>query len=273
MINKIYFSVIICCYNSEHYIKETINSVLTQTYPYWEIVIINDGSTDNTENIINKYIKNGINIKYFKQKNKGFAAARNKAIEKSSYGWIVIIDHDDICHKNRLQTHAEQIFNNQNSMLFFGDSIIFSDKKSYITNHFSRFDLNKFNLKKGEAYNSLILEGCFIDTETVVFNKRASNKIGNFNEKYKYIADYDFFLRMGKNYEFNYSKNILSSWRIHDNQATNKMSDIYAKEYISLLIANLNFNNSLYLNFKILFTMIKQISKYLKINLQSKFNY
>ena len=70
----------ICCYNSEKYIRETIDSVIAQTHHSWEMVIINDGSTDDTENIVLDYKSKGVPIIYFKQNNLGFAAARNKAI-------------------------------------------------------------------------------------------------------------------------------------------------------------------------------------------------
>ncbi|SVC31736.1 uncharacterized protein METZ01_LOCUS284590, partial [marine metagenome] len=71
----------ICCYNSEKYICETIDSVIDQTYNNWEIIIINDGSTDKTEDLIFTYKQNNIPITYYKQNNKGFASARNKALE------------------------------------------------------------------------------------------------------------------------------------------------------------------------------------------------
>ena len=54
---NIYFSIIVCCYNSEKYIDETINSIISQSYKFWEIIIVNDGSSDNTENKIKKFIK------------------------------------------------------------------------------------------------------------------------------------------------------------------------------------------------------------------------
>ena len=68
-------------------------------------MIVDDGSTDNTSDIINEYINKDIPIKFYKQNNKGFANARNKALEMSSYNWIVIIDHDDICFTDRLEKH------------------------------------------------------------------------------------------------------------------------------------------------------------------------
>ena len=258
---NVFFSVIICCYNSEKYIRETIDSVITQSYENWEIIVINDGSTDRTEEIVLEYKNKIKNITYFKQRNKGFAAARNKAIELCNYDWVVIIDHDDICIRDRLKIHANQLYKSKGSMLYFGDSIIFSDTKKYITNHFSRFKLDNIKLKKKEVYNSLLTEGCFIDSETVLFNKEASINIGKFNENYKYIADYDFFLRMGKLYNFDFTKEILSKWRIHENQATKIMSKTYTKETIILLTKNISFQNTFIINLSLFFKITKSLIK------------
>ena len=270
MNSNIYFSIIICCFNSEKYIRETINSVVNQSYQNWEIIIINDGSSDKTEKIILEFIDRGIQINYFRfNTNVGFAAGRNKAIELSKYDWIAIIDHDDICQKDRLKIHVDQINNNPDCMLFFGNSIIFSNENSYISDHLSKFNLNKLKLNNKEVCNSLLLLGCFIDSETVIFNKKASAKIGNFNIKYKTIADYDFFIRMGKYYNFNYTKIILSKWRLHENQITNrknkKMKRIFTKEYILMLFDNISFQNNILLNILIILKIIKQLIKYIII--------
>ena len=70
MIHDIFFSVMICCYNSEKYLRETLDSVINQTHQNWEIVIINDGSTDKTEEIILEYKNDGVPIIYFKSSQK-----------------------------------------------------------------------------------------------------------------------------------------------------------------------------------------------------------
>ena len=128
----------ICCYNSEKFIRETLDSIINQTYENWEIVIVDDGSTDNTSKIIHEYIKKGVLINYYKQENKGFGNARNKAIELSKNDWIVIIDHDDICEKDRLLKHLHQIQDNPNCKLFFGDTVHFDINNNIITNHFKK---------------------------------------------------------------------------------------------------------------------------------------
>ena len=234
MKNDLFISVMICCYNSEQYLRETIDSVIDQTYTNWEIVIVNDGSTDCTEEIIFDYIEQGIPISYLKQENKGFGAARNKAIELAKGDWIAIIDHDDICMPNRLESQANDIINNPEAKLFFGNSIHINSKGDFINHQFDEINPLKFNFKKNIAADNLLKYGCFIDSETVIFNKDMANWIGGFNETYKYILDYEFFLRVAENHPLYCSDDILSKWRVHSKQATRYMGGIVLIEHIKL---------------------------------------
>tara|TARA_B100001027_G_C16259983_1_gene328889 strand:- start:729 stop:1538 length:810 start_codon:yes stop_codon:yes gene_type:complete len=260
--NQIFFSIIICCYNSQRYISETINSILNQSYKNYEIVVVNDGSSDDTEKIINQYKKRIKNFKYIYQKNKGFAHSRNVAINHAKGEWIVIIDHDDVCLKNRLEIHYDQIISNKNqSKLFFANTYHFNDEK-IIKKHFDQFSLDNINLSKKYASNYLLTIGCFIDSESVVFKKNEAINIGGFNSKYKYLADYDFFIRMGEKYSLSFTTQLVSMWRVHNQQATIMMKNIYNKELINLYV-NYLFNNNIffYTKIKIFTLLIKSIIK------------
>jgi glycosyltransferase involved in cell wall biosynthesis len=79
-----------------------IESVLNQTYNDWELIIVDDGSTDSTKSVVNKYKKSEIRIKYIYQNNKERSAARNKGIEQANGDWICFLDSDDIYHKNHI---------------------------------------------------------------------------------------------------------------------------------------------------------------------------
>ena len=230
MNNNIFFSVMICCYNSERYLSETLDSVVNQTYKNWEIVAINDGSIDSTEKILMSYKNNGIPITYYKQKNQGFASARNKALELAKGDWIAIIDHDDICMPSRLEVQANHIKTNPDAKLFFADTIHFSDAEPEIRRQFDRINPYELNLRAEKAMNNLLIHGCFIDTESVVYNKKAALSVGAFNTAYKYIVDFDFFLRMSSKYNMFAGPEIISKWRIHNQQATQIMGSILHDE-------------------------------------------
>ena len=96
-----FFSVILVTYNSSRYIEESISSVLNQTYKNFELIIIDDGSTDKTINIIKKFKDNRIKYKY--QTNQGPSKARNFGIKISKSRWICFIDADDYWNKNKLK--------------------------------------------------------------------------------------------------------------------------------------------------------------------------
>ena len=230
----------ICCYNSEKYLRETIDSVINQTYSNWEIILVNDGSTDGTEEIILDYIDQGIPITYLKQENKGFGAARNIAIEIAKGDWIAIIDHDDICIPNRLESQANDIINNPEAKLFFGNYIHINSNGDFINYQSDIINPLKFDLSKGIAAEKLLKYGCFIDSETVIFNKNMANFIGGFNETYKYILDYDFFLRVAENYSIYCSDDVLSKWRVHSKQTTQNMGEIVHIEHIKLSMYYVN---------------------------------
>lgn len=261
MNEKIWFSIIICCYNSEKYLKYTLESVINQSYKLWELIIIDDGSSDKTKSIIDKYITKNSKIKYFYQNNSGFASARNFALKEAANEWVVILDHDDIALQNRLEIHANQITKHPNVKLFFGDTIHFKDDGSKIRNNFDIFNLKKITLEKGKVYESLLIEGCFIDSESVVFSKNAAKKIGKFNIKYKYLADYEFFCRMGLHYDFAMTNQILSKWRVHESQATNKMDTIYKKELLIFYVKNILSSSSIKIKIILIIRIIKGIIK------------
>ena len=92
--NKYKFSIIVPVYNVENYVDKCIKSILNQTYKNYEVIIINDGSTDNSLNIINKY-KNNKKIKIITQKNKGLSNARNNGMKMATGDYLLFIDSDD----------------------------------------------------------------------------------------------------------------------------------------------------------------------------------
>lgn len=96
-------SVIIPCYNQAAYLSDAINSVQAQTFTNWECVIVNDGSTDNTNEVATQYSKDDARIKYFETKNGGPSAARNYGISKASAAYILPLDADDKISTNYLE--------------------------------------------------------------------------------------------------------------------------------------------------------------------------
>jgi glycosyltransferase involved in cell wall biosynthesis len=232
-----FVSVAICCYNSERYLEQTIKSVINQSYKDWELIIVNDGSSDGTEDIVKSFIKNGHRIIYHRQENKGFGAARNKCMELSKSDYIAIIDHDDICLPERLDVQVKSAKRHPQAALLFSNSEHFMDDGTIIQRQFDSFNIDPslLNLSSGTAAEKLLLYGCFIDSETVLFRRDAALQVGGFNEGYKYIVDYDFFLRIGEKYDMICDSQILSQWRVHPQQASQTMKETIHLETMHLL--------------------------------------
>ena len=230
-----FFSIIICCYNSAKYLEKTILSVINQNYTNWELVLIDNGSTDKTESIINKYIETNKKISLYKEKKIGLSNARNKGLNKSKSDWVVLLDHDDIMRPNRLISHNQDINNNINISFFFGDAKIFDDS-GFLYNRFNisiekdNFNPAKLNLTKKKGFINLVKHGCFIVSSTVCFNKKVFSKVNFFNSNYKFISDYIFFLEVSKNFDIYCSSQIFCDWRIHSSQSTNKLKNTYFYE-------------------------------------------
>lgn len=112
-------SIVTPLYNSEKYIEETILSVLDQTYTNWEMLIIDDCSTDNGPNIVKRYIEQDERIKYLKlEKNSGAAVSRNKAIELAEGEYVAFLDSDDLWKKEKLEKQIKFMKENNYAISF-----------------------------------------------------------------------------------------------------------------------------------------------------------
>lgn len=114
-----FFSIIIPVYNKEKYIQKTLSTILSQDFTLYEIVIVDDGSVDNSATIINKI--NDIRIRYFYQKNQGVSAARNKGITEANGNWIIFLDADDELEKDCLSTFYNLILKYPSYHIYLGN--------------------------------------------------------------------------------------------------------------------------------------------------------
>jgi glycosyltransferase involved in cell wall biosynthesis len=105
-------SVVIPSFNRGHIIKETLDSVLHQTYNHWECLVVDDGSTDNTEEVVKSYSQGDVRIKFFKrpkERTKGASTCRNIGIEESTGGYFQFLDSDDLLEKNKFEIQIKEL--------------------------------------------------------------------------------------------------------------------------------------------------------------------
>ncbi len=180
-----FFSVIIPTYNRQDRISLTIDSVLSQTYDDYEIIVINDGSTDNTYNVLQQYEDKIISIY---QKNEGVSSARNKGIAISKGKYVAFLDDDDIWGKNKLQKHFDFISNHPEIEIHQSD-------ETWIRNG-KHFNKKKIHQKLSGNIFKESLNMCLISPSAVVIKKNIFTKYGLFDQLLPACEDYDLWLRI-----------------------------------------------------------------------------
>ena len=203
-------SVNICCYNSERFIAETIESVLAQTYKDWELVIVNDGSTDSTEQIIRAYINQGWPITYHCQANAGLAAARNQALRLSKGEYIAFLDHDDLWLPEKLEQQVDILDADPAIALVYSDCYLVDFKGELLGRVF-----DKVRPHRGRVLAELFTEN-FISCPTVLIRKQVLEKVGLFRPELCISEEYELFLRIAELYQVDFVDAPLAKYRVHE---------------------------------------------------------
>lgn len=219
-------SVILAVYNSEKFIKETLESLVLQSYKNFEIIAVDDCSTDKTSEIINGF--NDKRIRYFKtEKNSGLPAApRNIGIENASGEIIAFCDQDDLWYSEKLskQIEAYEKCEIKDEIGIIVTSVDIIDEKGKKIGK-REIDFEGF-LEAKESFEKL-LDNDFITNCSAVIPKKILNEIGLLDENLKGNDDYDLWLRITEKYGIYGIKDSLCAWRRHEKAASREMSNIF----------------------------------------------
>ncbi|MCK5542564.1 MAG: glycosyltransferase [Desulfobacterales bacterium] len=207
-------SVVIPTYNRKNIIVRAIESVLNQTYKNYEIIIVDDGSTDGTVD----YIKNNYNfkIKCISQKNMGASSARNKGISEAKGKYVAFLDSDDEWINSKLTTQVAFLEKNPEIALLCGRTYKSDDIKK----------VNSPLTKKivGNLFNTLYSHS-FVSTPTVIVKKDVLDQVGGFDTNYKSAEDFDLWLKITKNYQCAFLPGLIAIVnRGEDNLSTDKIT-------------------------------------------------
>jgi len=178
-------SVIIPTYNRGWIIKEAIDSVLAQDYTEFELIVVDDGSTDHTSDVLDSYRSV---IKVLSQKNKGVSAARNRGIAQASGKFIAFLDSDDLWLPQKLSTQVE-FFNKT------PDALICQTEEVWIRNGL-RVNPKKRHKKPSGMIFKLSLELCLVSPSAVMIKRSLFDRVGEFDETLLACEDYDLWLRI-----------------------------------------------------------------------------
>ena len=213
-------SVIIPTYNREKLLKKTIESVLNQTIQANEIIIIDDGSTDKTRELVMSF-KNS-HLKYIFQKNNGVSNARNRGINIATNEWLCFLDSDDIWEENKLEEQI--IFHKENPHILISNT----DELWLFNNKIIK--QKKHQLKPSGFCFEENIPNTLIGASTVMIHKSVLRDIGYFDEELTACEDYDLWLRILVKYELGLiNKKLIRKIAGHENQLSfsTKLMDKY----------------------------------------------
>ncbi|MFL1010606.1 glycosyltransferase family 2 protein [Flavisericum labens] len=230
-------SIVTACYNSEKYISETINSVLNQTYQNWELLLVDDCSSDNTVGVITKFQNEDKRIKVFLlNENSGAAVSRNKAIKEAQGDFIAFLDSDDKWQSEKLEKHIGFMLDNGYNLSHTSYELIDGKGKP----------LNKIiNAEPVLSYQDMLYSnkiGCL----TAIYNQTELGKV--YMPLIRKRQDYGLWLKILKTGEKAYGlKEVLSQYRkTEDSMSRNKLNLIKWNWKLFREVENLSFLKSAY---------------------------
>lgn len=219
-------SIITPTYNRSDYLPEAIDSVLCQTYNNFELIIVDDGSTDGTKSLVEAYLSDK-RIKYFYQCNQGQSVARNKGIYESSGDFICFLDSDNAWFPNKLVRSLKEFRSFPDADIVYGNNILIDENSVEI-------GISTMKRYSGRITHHLLKDN-FVSMNTTMTRKKCFDEMGLFNESDRIAEDYELWLRFSTKFEFRYISELLGYYRIMDDQiSSNKQERFSGNERLLL---------------------------------------
>lgn len=242
-------SVIIPCYNQAHFLRESIESLQKQTLSEWECIVVDDGSKDQTAEVVRMAADSDPRIKYCYQTNKGLSAARNRGLRIARGDYLLFLDADDLIEHEKLRISVEILQINQgidalaSAFRYFrnGDqNTLFCNKNGNLSPWAEQVwaDPRPF-LEKLLVFN-------FMSVNSVVIRASAAQKIGAFNEALKALEDWEYWLRgacQGVTFQFHDEPSTRSLIRVHSasmsyDEKTMLRAEIVMRRHVGSIMPN-----------------------------------
>ncbi len=211
-------SVIMPVYNGERFVADAIQSVLDQNFEDFELICVNDGSTDSSQEIIDSFADP--RLKRLSQKNLGQASARNIGIRFSTGDFISFLDQDDIYLPSCIEERLKYFQKFSDAIFVYNDSIIIDEDDHMIESSILRYRI--VQPVSGRCFRELFLDGTFIAPSAVMVKKEIFDDIGVFDETLWGADDYDLWLRIAyKNFLYFLSSSLIK-YRVHSHNFSKK---------------------------------------------------
>jgi alpha-1,3-rhamnosyltransferase len=267
-------SVVIPCYNHEKYVKSTLDSILEDTYPNKEIVIINDGSKDASNNVIQSWIKDHkeeIRIEYLNRENRGLCATLNQLVKISNGKYVLLLASDDILINNTITKRVEILENNPTKLVLLSDASIINNQGKIIFEssiEFHNASKNNYNTVDGILYQTIVNLG--ISGATVLINRKIYDIVGFYPEDLS-AEDWFFYQRAAAHGKILFWDQTVSYYRLHDSNTSNSLN----YKIFGSIIISIKRNFKLFPNYKYKVLALRQAIRfsliYIKIRIRSLF--
>lgn len=239
-------SVVIPSFNRGKYIAATLNSILKQSFSDFEVIFIDDGSTDSTKEILNYYCQQDYRIKYFWQPNSERAVARSYGMGLALGDYIALVDSDDIWYPHKLEQQVHILETNPDVILCYA-----SVNRISMAGRRVASAIRQKQGKSGFVFFDLLMRN-FIPSVTPVFRKEILKKIGDQASEYIPYEDWDYWLRMSRLGKFYHISEPLGDYRLHPGQSVKNVNPEHIEDVTTKVLkhhTNLaNFDLQTYLN-------------------------
>ncbi len=185
-------SVIIPTFNRGYCLEESIRSVLEQSFIDFELVVVDDGSTDNTSELVRRFP--AVKLIRLEEKNRGVSFARNRGVVEAQGDWVGFLDSDDLWEQGKLATQVKWIERHPDLQMVYTDEI-------WIRNGVRVNPMNKHRKYSGDIFR-YCLPLCIVSPSSVLLRAKVLSEVGGFDESMPVCEDYDLWLRIAKRYPF-----------------------------------------------------------------------
>jgi len=216
-------SVIVPTYNYGHLISETLISVKSQTYENWECLVVDDGSTDNTSDVVSSFSRNESRIRVIRQVNKGLAEARNTGIANSAGAYLQFLDADDLLESKKLERQIEFLEQHKDVDIVYGDVRYFrteNPEQLLLSQSPENAPWVVQMSAKGKDVLLLLLKNNFMVVSSPLLRRSVVSDTGLFDGRVKGVEDWEYWLRCAicdKRFHFQDTEDSRTLIRIHPN--------------------------------------------------------
>lgn len=209
-------TVVTATFNMARYIGETLDSILAQDYPFLESVVIDDGSTDNTGEVLAPYVATG-RVRVIRQENAGQTVAKNRGIAEARGEFVAFCDADDTWRPDKLSQQVNAFAQNPRIAVVYSDMAIIDGNGDHMP-------VTPVRRYSGEITAPLLIDN-FVPFPTTIVRRSVLTEVGGFDESLTMSIDYDLWLRISVRYLFHHIPEPLANYRVWEGQMSHRMGE------------------------------------------------